>query len=221
MGKNLRMATSGSVGGSEERSRSDTVRLEALSDGVIAVAITLLVLDLAVPHVGEASLWQALVTQWPSFAAYVTSFLVIGILWMNHHSLFRQIRYVTRGLMLINLVFLMLVVAIPFATSLAADYLVEPGPNAKVAMAIYSALGLAIGVVMVLLWRYVLARPELLEPYVDVDAARRVLPRFSLGVGVYAVLIGVSFVNAVLALAVNFLVALYYAFDQLTGKASD
>lgn len=169
--------------------RSDAVRLEALSDGVIAVAITLLVLDLAVPHVGEGSLWQALVAQWPAFAAHVTSFLVIGILWMNHHSLFRQIHFVTRGLILINLMLLMLVVAIPFPTSLAADHLIEPGSNANanVAMAIYSVLGLAISVVMVLLWRYVLGRPDLLESYVDADAARRFLPQFSLGIVVYAV----------------------------------
>lgn len=213
------MTNDGAAAESDSPFQFERVRLEALSDGVIAVAITLLVLDLAVPHVGEASLWEALVKEWPAFAAYVTSFLVIGILWMNHHSLFRQIRYVTRGLMLINLTFLMLVVAVPFATSLAADYLIEPGPNAKVAMAIYSALGLAIAVVMVLLWRYVLARPGLLEPFVDVAVARTFLPRFSIGIAVYAVLIGVSFVNAVLALAVNFLVALYYAFDQVTGKA--
>ena len=213
------MTIGGPTADSEDQLRSDTTRLEALSDGVIAVAITLLVLDLAVPHVGDASLGEALVAQWPSFAAYVTSFLVIGILWMNHHALFRQIRYVNRALMLLNLVFLMLVVAIPFATSLAADYLIEPGPNAKLAMAIYSVLGLAIAVVMVLLWRYVLDRPELLEPNVDVQAARRFLPRFSLGIVVYAVLIGVSFLNAVVALGGNFLVALYYAFDQLTKKS--
>lgn len=118
-------------------------------------------LDLAIPHVGEGSLRDALVAEWPAFAAHVTSFLVIGILWMNHHALFRQIHYVTRPLMLINLAFLMLIVAVPFATSLVSEYLLEPGFNAKTAMAIYSALGLAIGVVMVLLWNYMLKRPEL------------------------------------------------------------
>lgn len=196
-------------------SRSETVRLEALSDGVIAVAITLLVLDLKVPHVGEESLRTALATQWPSYAAYVTSFLVIGILWINHHSIFRQIRYATRGLILINLVLLMLIVAVPFATSLVADYLTEPGFNANVAMALYSALALAISVAMVVLWGYSLRHPELLEPDVDVAEARRSFPRFSIGSSVYAVLILVSFISALAALAGNFVVALYYAFEHL------
>ncbi len=203
---------------SDGLSRSDTARLEALSDGVIAVAITLLVLDLKVPHVGEESLWKALAAQWPVYAAYVTSFLVIGILWINHHSIFRQIRYATRGLMLTNLVLLMLIVAIPFATSLVADYLTEPGINAKVAMATYSALALSIAIAMTILWGYVLRRPELLEPDVDVQAARTAFPRFSIGSTVYAVLILVSFISAVLALAGTFLVALYYAFEHLPDR---
>ncbi|MEI6621249.1 MAG: TMEM175 family protein [Actinomycetes bacterium] len=203
---------------SDERSLSDTTRLEALSDGVIAVAITLLVLGLVVPHVGEESLWKALVAQWPAYAAYVTSFLVIGILWINHHSLFRQIRYVTRGLMLINLVLLMFIVAIPFATSLVADYLTEPGFNAKVAMAIYNAIALMIAIAIASLWGYVLRRPELLDPDVDVSAARKSFPRFGIGMVVYAVLILVSFISAVLALAVTFMVAVYYCFEHLPGK---
>lgn len=169
------------------------MRLEALSDGVIAVAITLLVLDLKVPHVGDLSLWDALVAQWAAYAAYLTSFLVIGILWLNHHSIFRQISSATRGLMLINPVVLMLIVAVPFATSLVADYLAEPGMNAKVAMATDSSLALAIALGMTALWGYALRRPELLEAHVDVGAARSAFPRFSLGSSVYAVLIVVSF----------------------------
>ncbi len=201
-------------------SRSDTTRLEALSDGVVAVAITLLVLDLKVPHVGDQSLWSALVGQWPAYVAYVTSFLVIGILWVNHHSVFRQIRYATRGLMLINLTLLMLIVAVPFVTSLVADYVTEPGINAKVAMATYNGVALAIAVSMTMLWGYALRRPELLAPEVDVAAARRAFPRFSIGSSVYAVLILVSFINALVALAGTFLVALYYAFEHLPRSHS-
>ncbi|CAB4932329.1 unannotated protein [freshwater metagenome] len=196
-------------------SRSDTSRLEALSDGVIAVAITLLVLDLKVPHVEDESLWNALVTQWPSYFAYITSFLVIGILWVNHHSIFRQIRATTRGLMLINLVLLMLIVAIPFATSLVADYVTKPGVNATVAMATYSAVALAIALAIASLWGYALRHPALLEPEVDVEAARKAFPRFSIGSLVYLVLLVVSFVSPILALTGTFLVALYYSFEHL------
>ena len=209
------MTTDAPFPGSEAQSSADTVRLEALSDGVIAVAITLLVLDLKVPHVGEESLWNALVTQWPAYAAYVTSFLVIGILWVNHHSVFRQIRFATRGLMLTNLILLMLIVAIPFATSLVADYLLEPGFNAKVAMATYDALALAIALAMTALWRYILKRPELLEPEVDVSMLRKAFPRISIGSSVYAVLIVLAFINPLVALIGTFLVALYYSFEHL------
>ena len=77
--------------GAESPVLSDPGRLEAFSDGVLAVAITLLVLDLKVPNVGEGSLSQALLQQWPAYATYATSFLIIGVMWLNHHSLFKQI----------------------------------------------------------------------------------------------------------------------------------
>lgn len=202
-------------------SHADTVRLEALSDGVIAVAITLLVLDLRVPKLeGEESLWRALTANWPSYAAYVTSFLVIGILWINHHSLFRQIRYATRGLMLANLTFLMLVVAIPFVTSLVSEYLQEGNWNSKVAMATYDGLALAIALSITFLWAYVLRRPALLEPSVDVAAARKAFPQFSIGIAVYTVLIVLAFINPVIALAGTFGVALYYCFEHLPSGRS-
>lgn len=202
-------------------SHADTVRLEALSDGVIAVAITLLVLDLRVPELKpDEPLWNALTAGWPSYAAYVTSFLVIGILWINHHSLFRQIRYATRGLMLANLTFLMLVVAIPFVTSLVSKYLLEGNWNSKVAMATYEGLALAIAVSMTFLWGYVLRRPQLLEPTVDVAAARKAFPQFSIGVVVYVVLMVIAFINPVVALAGTFGVALYYCFEHLPSGRS-
>lgn len=219
--QNPTVETYDTTSNSSQAWRVDTARLEALSDGVIAVAITLLVLDLKVPHVGDGSLWDALVAQWPAYAAYLTSFLVIGILWLNHHSIFRQIASATRGLMLINLVVLMLIVAVPFATSLVADYLAEPGTNAKVAMATYSALALAIALGMTALWGYVLRHPDLMEPHVDVDAARRAFPRFSLGSSVYAILIVVSFLSPQVALVGTFLIALYYAFEHLPRSKSD
>jgi uncharacterized membrane protein len=196
-------------------SRSETVRLEALSDGVIAVAITLLVLDLKVPHVGEGSLWNALVDQWPSYLAYATSFLMIGIWWLNHHSLFKQVRYATRALMLLNLVLLMLIVAIPFVTAMVADYLGEPGFNAKLAVALYNGLSLVSAIVIVNMYNYVLRRPELLEPEVDVEQARRNFPRFAVGSTVYLVLVGLSFINASVALIGTILVGIYYCFEHL------
>ena len=221
MGESDRTIEAADEGAQRLLSHADTVRLEALSDGVIAVAITLLVLDLRVPELEpDQPLWNALTANWPSYAAYVTSFLVIGILWINHHSLFRQIRSATRGLMLANLTFLMLVVAIPFVTSLVSKYLLEGNWNSKVAMATYDGLALAIALSITFLWAYVLRRPALLEPSVDVAAARKAFPQFSIGIAVYTVLIVLAFINPVIALAGTFGVALYYCFEHLPSGRS-
>src|SRR5438445_1319433 len=90
----------------------DTGRIEAFSDGVIAVAITLLILDVHVPNV-KTGLLQALLNQWPTYLGYVASFLVITIFWANHHNMFRHIQQVDYALLLINSLFLMCIAFIP------------------------------------------------------------------------------------------------------------
>ena len=99
-------------------------RLEAFSDGVFAIAITLLVLNIHVPppHPG-GNLADELGAQWPSYAAYVVSFLTIGIIWINHHAMFRRVREVDHGVMTFNLILLLCVGALPFTTALMAAYL--------------------------------------------------------------------------------------------------
>lgn len=194
----------------------ETSRVEAFTDGVLAVAITLLVLDLKVPRVVHASLWHTLVEQWPSYAAYVTSFLAIGIMWINHHSVFRQIARVDRRLMFVNLLLLLLIAAVPFSTSLVSDYLLHAGFNGKVAMAVYSALFCAVGLTFAMLWGYALTHPYLLVDSVDLAAARRGFPRFAFGSGVYGALIAISFLNALVALGLHLAVAVYYAFERVT-----
>src|SRR5687767_6469693 len=106
----------------------DTDRLEAFSDGVIAIAITLLVLEVRVPHPepGE-TLWQALGNLWPSYVGYALSFLIIGIIWANHHDIFNHIGSVDRTFVLINTLFLMTVSFIPFPTALLSEYLTHEG----------------------------------------------------------------------------------------------
>jgi uncharacterized membrane protein len=202
--------------GSLVRQTAETARLTAFSDGVLAVAITLLVLDLKVPRVGAGRLAHTLLEQWPSYAAYVTSFLVIGIMWINHHSIFRVVARVDRQLMFLNLLLLMVIVTIPFSTSLVAEYLLHSGINGKIAMAVYSAVTFVVGLIFGALWGYALAHPYLLEPTVDVDAARRTWPRFAAGTAIYAALIVVSLLNVLVALALHLAVAVYYAFERLT-----
>jgi uncharacterized membrane protein len=99
-------------------------RLEAFSDGVIAVAITLLALDLHVPDpAGPGTLAHRLAEQWPNYAAYMVSFLTIGIIWINHHAMLRRLVGVDHAILLLNLVLLLTIVVLPFSTALMAEYL--------------------------------------------------------------------------------------------------
>ncbi len=104
-----------------------TARLEAFSDGVFAIAATLLVLNVNVTGV---PLRKALVHGWPSYVAYAVSFLTIGIMWVNHHGVFSQIDKVDRTFLMINVVFLMFVAFVPFPTRLVAENIHQPGLQA-------------------------------------------------------------------------------------------
>jgi uncharacterized membrane protein len=202
---------------------SETSRLETFSDGVMAIAITLLVLDLAVPThqalaAAKESLGRALAAQWPSYAAYVVSFMVIGIIWVNHHALFGLIAGVDRWVLFSNLLLLMVVSAIPFPTRLMAEYLTDGGSSAHLAAAVYSANMLLMALAFTGLY-IAGTRPAMVRHDVDAVAVRRSLPRFSAGVGVYAATVALAFVSAPATLLVHFGLAVYYVFDQ-TGTVS-
>jgi len=115
-----------------------TGRIEAFSDGVFAIAIALLALELKKPHSvegGAEGLVRSLVNQWPSYLSFVTSFCTILIMWGNHHEVFRLVRRANTGFMLANGFLLMLVTVVPFTTALLSDYLTKAG--AVVACAVY------------------------------------------------------------------------------------
>jgi uncharacterized membrane protein len=191
----------------------DRSRLEAFSDGVFAVAITLLALNITVEGPGHGGLQHQLWEHRWSFAAYLLSFFVIGIIWVNHHALIRSIALVDRTLLFLNLVLLLFVVLIPFTTATAAQYLPVSGPDVKVAMAMYSAvfLGMSIGFGSIFEWtlhgdhRIVPLPPEAHWP------ARL---RFVGGSGVYVVSFVISLFNAIVAFILIALVALYYIVER-------
>jgi uncharacterized membrane protein len=200
---------------------TDTARLEAFSDGVFAIAITLLVLELKVPEIATSGgLWHALVDEWPAFAAYLTSFLVIGIMWVNHHSMFRQIVRIDRPQLFLNLFLLLWAALIPFPTALVARYLDAGTHDAHVAAAVYSANLFLAAIAFSLLWAHAVRHGRLIAAPMDPRDERRALIRFSGGTIVYALTIGLAFVSAPVTLAVQFLIAAYYAFEQVAPARS-
>jgi len=187
----------------------DTDRLEAFSDGVLAVAITLLVLDLHVPVPGRGSLANQLAGEWPSFAAYLVSFFVIGIIWVNHHGVLHNVARVDRTAMFVNLLLLMFVTAIPFSTAIVARYLHQGSRDAHLAAAIYGlpVLGVALSFTALCAWA---ARRGLLHASVPGRGAASSVRRFAAGSVAIAAAIGVAFVSAIAALAAHAAIAAYF-----------
>jgi uncharacterized membrane protein len=202
---------------------SETTRAEAFSDGVIAIAITLLVLDLHVPvrDTLHEPLSTALAHEWPAYAAYVTSFLVIGIIWVNHHGVFELVAKVDRTTLFLNLMLLMTVVAIPFTTALLSEYLLEKGHDARAAALVYSAVMLAMSAAFASLYTYVARHPAQLAPGVDPVVVRRSIVRFSaVGLLLYVATLVIALFSAPVCLIAHFVIALYYCFQQIRPSAS-
>jgi uncharacterized membrane protein len=196
-------------------------RLEAFSDGVFAIAVTLLVLDIGVPEPGQEPLGHALLAQWPSYAAYVVSFLTIGIIWINHHAAFNRLRTVDHPILIWNLLLLMSVSVLPFTTSLMATYLKESSGE-SVAAAVFGASFLLMGTVFVLTNRFILLkRPAALKEPVSEAAARRTLHYAALGLLPYLVATALAFVSPYLTMGICAACAIYYALPVASRAGDD
>lgn len=200
---------------------NESSRVETFSDGVFAIAITLLILEIKVPEVGtHGDLWDALGAQWPSYAAYVVSFLVIGIVWINHHQVFGYVALVDRTLTFLNLLLLLVVAAVPWPTAMLAEYLREDQAS-HVAAAVYSLLMVVVALTFQALWWHLTRTGHLFDPRVNIPAARATRLRFALGSLAYPGTVGLAFVSAPLTLAAHGLIALYYAFNQVPVPTRD
>jgi len=194
----------------------DRSRLEAFSDGVFAVAITLLALNLTVARPGGDRLLQQL--HWPVFVAYLISFFMIGIVWVNHHVLVRGIAVVNRTLLFLNLVLLLFVVMIPWATATVANYLAAHGPHVhrdtQIAMMLYGAvfLGMSAGFGAMFEWTL---HGEHMYQRLPVDKHWAARARFVGGGGVYVIAIVVGNFDAVAAFVIIALVAVYYVLERV------
>ena len=145
-----------------------TNRLEAFSDGVFSIAITLLVLEIALPLGADDDLVGALVNTWPAYLAYVISFLTIGWVWIGHSAITSHIERVDGIFLRVNLMLLMAVAFLPFPTKLMAEYLGKASPE-RVAVTFYGVLLLVIALLIEALWRYALRARELLRSELSDD----------------------------------------------------
>lgn len=188
-------------------------RLEAFSDGVFAVAITLLALNLVVAGPGHGPLLQQLSEHWPAFIAYLISFFTIGIIWVNHHALVNNIAHVDRTLLFLNLLLLLFVVAIPFATSTMAEYLTDGSTDARVAMVLYILVFEAMSLCFAAIFGWSLGEGRTHHP-VPVEARLGAWVRFAIGVVLYLIALAVAFLSAPAALVIVGLIAVYYIFER-------
>jgi uncharacterized membrane protein len=195
-----------------------TNRLEAFSDGVIAVAVTLLVLNIEVPAPTPGhSLGHELVHQWPTYAAYVTSFITIGIIWINHHAMISRLGRADHAILMLNLLLLLSIGVLPFGTNLIATYL-RAGHGQNLAAAIYAGLFLAMSLAFVVLNRHILhGKTKLLNEPIDPDRRRKILSRGAVGLIPYAIAAAVAAFSPDLTLIICAAVAAFYALPIASG----
>jgi len=192
----------------------ETGRLEAFSDGVFAVAITLLVLNIQPPPTPDLLIDPALLAylskQLPALLAFVTSFATIGIMWINHHRLFGHIKRTDNILLMLNLLLLLVIVFIPFPTALVAQQYAAH-PEMHLAAAIYSGTSVILAICFNLLWRYASYHNRLLGKNADTRAVMAISRQYLFGPLLYLIAFGLAWINTPASIIFNLILALFFA----------
>ena len=197
---------------------SDTGRIETFSDGVFAIAITLLIIEIGVPHAAVTeSLSEKLIHLWPSYLGYAISFLVIGTVWANHHNRFRLIVRSDHVLLFLNVLFLMCVAFLPFPTALLAEYIREE-EHRITAVAVYSGTLAVTAVFFTLLWLYAAGNYRLVDRSIDPSLLRAMTRRYVLGMLLYVAAFVLAFVSAAASLALIVILALIFVLPEPDGS---
>jgi uncharacterized membrane protein len=184
--------------------------LETFADGVMAIAITLLILLVAVPDVhGPGELARELAKQWPSYAGYAVSFLTIGVIWVNHHHMFKLIERTNHAFLIMNVLFLMTIAFLPWPTALVADYVRDPNGR-TVATVVYGLTMVAIAVMFNVVWRYASGRGRLLSSGVNPEAIARSRRDYLAGPIVYSIATMLALWNPFVSLAIYAGLAVYW-----------
>jgi uncharacterized membrane protein len=219
-------------GGGPANRENDTGRIETFSDGVFAIAMTLLVIEIGVPHIGDeaegTTLFGALIAQWPSYLGYTISFLQIGVIWANHHNRFSFIERSDHILLFLNTLFLMCVAFIPFPTALLAEYIETD--EQTTAVAVYSGTLAVTAIFFTLLWLYATTNYRLVSRELDPTSLRAMTLRYVVGMVLYIFGFALAFISPVASLALIVGLALLFVLpepgerrrpDDLTGVSTD
>jgi uncharacterized membrane protein len=182
-----------------------TNRIGAFSDGVFAIAITLLVLNLQVPKVPVSELVSRVLALWPNFLSYVLSAVIIGIYWIAHHNMFHYIKRSNRPLLWINILFLLCVAFIPFPAGLLGEY-----PLQRISIIIYASSLIVTNLFLSLLWWYATLNHRLVDADIDPHFVSMVNRRNMTAPVVYLLSIGFSILSPLVSLIIFFIFPLYY-----------
>jgi uncharacterized membrane protein len=198
----------------------EPVRLEAFSDGVFAIAITLLVIEIKVPHhdaiAAAGGLWPALGRLWPSYLAFAISFLTIGIMWANHHAISHYVRRVDRPYVLATVLLLLAIAFVPFTTAVLAEHVADP--HARTAATVfYGAWFVFTAVAFNVVWWTGIRGRRLLGADVHEAGLQIITRRYRLGPVWYLVSVGLALLNVWLALAVHAALAALFALSEREG----
>jgi uncharacterized membrane protein len=196
-------------------------RTEAFSDAVIAVAITLLALDLPIPHPSQtAGLGHRLLEDWPNFVAFLISFLTIGIIWINHHAMLRRLARLDHAMLMLNLLLLLSICLLPFSTALMADYL-RTSNGERLAAAIYAGSLLLMALLFFAMQARAMRRhPELLHEGMTPQMRAWVVRRNVIGLTPYVVATAAAAISPYVTLAITALVAVFYAIPATTSDVA-
>jgi uncharacterized membrane protein len=205
----------------ETQGEKETGRLEAFSDGVFAIAITLLVLELKVPALSpagatSAALGKSLLQLWPSYLALITSFFTVLIMWMHHHAILRNVHRTDSWLHFTNGCLLLVISFVPYPTSVLAAYLETPA--AKMAAAFYSGTFILVALCFSL-FVYGAFRPKLLARHASQRYIETTLRNYRLGPPIYFLATAAALIDARLSLGICTALWIFWAAVTSGGRA--
>ena len=198
--------------------RSETGRIEAFSDGVFAIAITLLIIEIHVPQRQHAeSLGHELLRIWPSYLGYLTSFLTIGVMWINHHHVFSLISRVDRTMLLLNTTLLLMIAFVPFPTAVLAQFVETDG--ARAAAVLYGATLTLTAINFFVWWRYASSNRRLIDAEVPDSVIDDVTRAYTPGTLLYGGSAAIAFVEPWASAALYLAIAVFYALPLAQWRA--